>query len=221
MGLRYDLAVFDMDGVLTSARSSWGYVHDEMGVSNEHSLKAFMDGEIDEDEFIKRDLALWLDKHPDFSIRELVHILRTMPLTDGIQETVACLQYNRIKCVICSGGIEIAARMLTEEYGFDGYAAVEFETDGDGVLTGGFVKHTDLGDKGIRTREFIKEFGTTPERTVTIGNSFTDVKMMEGTGMKIAFNPIDQNVIDVSDVVIRSGNISDVLDVILGSEERA
>ena len=220
MGTKYDLVVFDMDGVLTSARSSWGYVHDEMGVSNEHSLKAFMDGEIDEDEFIRRDLKLWMDKDPDFSVRDLVHILRTMPLVDGIQETVACLQYNRIKCVICSGGIEIAARMLTEEYGFDGYAAVEFETDDRGVLTGGFTKHTDLGDKGIKTREFIKEYNTTPERTVTIGNSFTDVKMMEGTGLKIAFNPIDDAVIDVSDVAIRSRNISDVLDRIMEDEER-
>lgn len=215
MGKRFDLAVFDMDGVLTAARSSWGFVHDEMGVSNEHSLEAFMKGEIDEDEFIRRDLALWLDGNPGFSEKDLIHILRNMPLTQGIQETVACLQYNRIKCVICSGGLDTAARMIATEYSFDGYAAVELCTDGNGVLTGSFVKHADLGDKGIRTKEFIKEYGTTPDRTVTIGNSYTDVKMMEGTGLKIAFNPVDDSVIEASDVVVRSSNISDVLDIIL------
>ena len=42
MGRHYDLVIFDMDGVLTRDRSSWTFVHDMMGVSNEHNLKAFM-----------------------------------------------------------------------------------------------------------------------------------------------------------------------------------
>ena len=50
---------------------------------------------------------------------------------------------------------------------------------------------------------------------MTIGNSYTDVKMMEGTGLKIAFNPVDDSVIEASDVVVRSSNISDILDIIL------
>ena len=36
MGRHYDLVIFDMDGVLTRDRSSWTFVHDMMGVSNEH-----------------------------------------------------------------------------------------------------------------------------------------------------------------------------------------
>ena len=43
MGRHYDLVIFDMDGVLTRDRSSWTFVHDMMGVSNEHNLKAFID----------------------------------------------------------------------------------------------------------------------------------------------------------------------------------
>jgi len=213
MGKRFDLAVFDMDGVLTVPRSSWGFVHDELGVSNEDSMQLFIDGEIDEDEFIRRDLALWTGK--GLSEKDLIHILRNMPLIQGIQETVACLQYNKIKCVICSGGLDTAAGMIATEFSFDGHAAVELCTDDDGLLTGDYIKHADLRDKGIRTREFMKEFGTVPERTVTIGNSFTDVRMMEGTGLKIAFNPIDDEVIGAADTVVRSGNISDILDIIL------
>ena len=218
MGVRYDLMVFDMDGVLTK-RNTWGHVHDEMGVNNDDSMNLFLEGKIDENEFIRCDMGMWMKKQPGFSRKDLLHIVRTTPLIGGIQETVACLQYNRIKCVICSGGLEIAAKMLAEEYGFDGYAAVEFEFDENDVMTGGFTKHTDLDDKGIRTREFIEEYGTTPERTITIGNSFTDAKMMEGTGLKIAFNPVDDTVIEASDVVVRSDNISDILDIILGDEK--
>ena len=218
MGRRFDLAVFDMDGVLTRPRSSWGYVHDELGVSNEHSLEAFNHGEIDEAEFIRRDIELWRNSHPDITERDMIHIVRTMPWTDGIQETVECLHYNRIKCVICSGGLEWAAKMAMNEYGFDEIAAVRIDTDKDGKIAGTATREVDLSDKGIRTRQFIKDYGTTPERTITIGNSYTDVKMMEGTGLKIAFNPTDDDVINASDRVVRSKNISDILDVILEVE---
>ena len=219
MGRRYDLVVFDMDGVLTVPRSSWGYVHDELGVSNEHSLDAFNKGEIDEDEFIRRDIRLWMDSHPGITERDMIHILRTMRWIDGIQETVACLHYNRIKCVICSGGIDLAAKMIADEYGFDDYAAVTLLTDENGILTGEGRKGVDLSDKGVSTRAFIEKFGTTKERTVSIGNSFTDIKMFESTGMSIAFNPEKDGTAEAADHVIVSKNIADVLDFIIPNEE--
>lgn len=218
MGRRYDLVIFDMDGTLTVPRSSWGYVHEEMGVNNEDSLKAFDSGEIDEDEFIRRDLSLWFGVDPDISERRIMHILRTMPWIGGIQETVACLHYNDIKCVICSGGLELASRMIADEYGFDGYSGVRLLTDGDGRLTGGYEKGCKLGDKGIRTKAFIEEFRVDPERVVSIGNSYTDIRMFEETGMSIAFNPSDEATVKAADHVIRSDNISDVLEIILKEE---
>ena len=119
MGRHYDLVIFDMDGVLTRDRSSWTFVHDMMGVSNEHNLKAFIEGRIDEDEFIRSDIALWKGVDPDINIRKIARFFRELRLIDGIQETVACLHYSKIRCVICSGGIDLAAKMISDEYGFD------------------------------------------------------------------------------------------------------
>ena len=147
MGRHYDLVIFDMDGVLTRDRSSWTFVHDMMGVSNEHNLKAFIEGKIDEDEFIRSDIALWHSVDPDINIRKIARFFRELRLIDGIQETVACLHYNRIKCVICSGGIDLAAKMISDEYGFDDYAAVTLLTDENGRLTGEGRKAVDLSDK--------------------------------------------------------------------------
>lgn len=219
MGRHYDLVIFDMDGVLTRDRSSWTFVHDMMGVSNEHNLKAFIEGRIDEDEFIRSDIALWKGVDPDINIRKITRFFRELRLIDGIQETVACLHYSKIKCVICSGGIDLAAKMITDEYGFDDYAAVTLLTDENGYLTGEGRKGVDLSDKGVSTREFIKKFGTTPERTVSIGNSFTDIKMFENTGLSIAFNPEDGATREAADHVVVSKNIADVLDYIIPNEE--
>jgi len=220
MGRHYDLVVFDMDGVLTRDRSSWTFVHDMMGVSNEHNLKAFIEGKIDENEFIKSDIALWHGVDPDISLRKIARFFRELRLIDGIQETVACLHYNNIKCVICSGGIDLAAKMISDEYGFDEYAAVTLLTDENGRLTGKAIKGANLSDKGVSVREFIKKYNTTPERTVSIGNSFTDIKMFESTGLSIAFNPEDDMTRNAADHVVESKNIADVLDYIIPSEEQ-
>jgi len=220
MGRRYDLVVFDMDGVLTKTRSSWAFIHESLGVSNEKAYQAFINMEIDEPEFMRRDISLWKSVRPEMTVSDIARIFRDMPLTDGIQETVACLKYNDMKCVICSGGIDMAARMIAREFGFDDYIADTLETYPDGKLTGEGIMNVDLKDKGKNVRDFITKYGTTPERTVSIGNSFTDIKMFENTGKSIAFNPVDCYTEEAATDVVKSDNISDVLSVILEIKDR-
>ncbi len=216
----YDLVCFDMDGTLTTVRSSWRWVHDCFGVDNEPAYQAFINGEIDESEFMRRDIRLWMSAKPGVTISDIAKIFQTIPLIDGIQETVACLEDNGIRCVIVSGGIDLAAKMLADEFGFDDYIADSLCSDGDGRLTGDGIRNLDLRDKGINVRQFIEKYGTTKERTVSIGNSFTDIPMFKNSGLSIAFNPTDPYTSEAADHTVESGNIADVLDLILGDEER-
>jgi len=211
---KYKLVVFDMDGVLINHISSWTWVHDKMEVNNDEAFELFKSGKIDEIEFIRRDIGLWLNKDPDVKIGDLVNALHDMPLIHGIQETIAALSHNGIRSVIVSGGMEIAAQMIANEYGFDGHVANSVLSYPDGRLTGDGRVNVDLTDKGIITREFMREYGAAKEETVAVGNSYTDVKMLNEAGLTIAFNPIDDAVIEASDHIIRSDNISDILDLI-------
>lgn len=88
----YDLICFDMDGTLTDVRSSWKWIHDCVGVDSEPNYRAFINGEIDESEFMRRDIALWKSVNPGICTRDLIGMFQTMPLIDGIQETVAALE---------------------------------------------------------------------------------------------------------------------------------
>ncbi|MCL2334321.1 MAG: HAD-IB family phosphatase, partial [Candidatus Methanoplasma sp.] len=133
--------------------------------------------------------------------------------------TIACLNSSGIKCVIVSGGIDLAARMIKEEFGFDDYAADEICCTANGVLVGEGKLHVDLKDKGITVRHFIEKYGTTKERTVSIGNSHTDIPMFRNSGMSIAFNPTDDSTREAATYVVESKNISDVLDYIIPQEE--
>jgi len=215
---RYKLVVFDMDGVLIDHISSWTWVHDKMNVNNDEAFELFKAGKITEIEFIRRDIKLWTDKDPNVRIGDIINALHDIPLMNGIQETIATLSHNGIKSVIVSGGIDVAAEMIAREYGFDGHAANSILTYPDGKLTGEGKVNVDLTDKGIVTREFMKKYGASKEETVAVGNSYTDVKMLNAAGLAIAFEPIDEAVISASDHVIRSKNLSDILDLILGDE---
>lgn len=216
---KYDLVCFDMDGTLTRVRSSWCWVHQCYEVDNEPAYQAFVNGEIDEPEFMRRDIALWTNKKPDTSLVDISRTFRDMPLIEGIQETIACLTDNGIKCVIVSGGINLAAEMLVKEFGFDDYVADELCAYEDGRLTGEGKMNVDLRDKGINVRQFIEKYGTTKERTVSIGNSFTDIGMFKASGLSIAFNPTDPYTSEAADLTIESENISDILDPILDDEQ--
>ena len=216
MGRKYDLAVFDMDGTLTKVNSSWRYILEEFGGDNHETYLQWVNGEIDESEFMRRDIAIWKQAKPDLRAVDIAKMMRNLPLIDGIQETVAALHYNNIKCVICSGGILSAAKMIADEFGFDYYIADDLETDADGYLTGEGIKHVDLRDKGSTVKQIMERFGVKGERTIAIGNSFGDVSMFEICGLSIAFNPLDMEITGAAaDHVIVSQNISDILDVIL------
>ena len=216
---KYDLVCFDMDGVLTKLRSSWCWVHECLGVNGDHNYAAFYNGEIDEPEFMRRDIALWTNKRPGITISEIGRLFQDIPLIGGIQETIACLKANGIRSVIVSGGIDIAAQVIKNEFGFDDFEADELCTNPDGTLTGEGRLVVDLRDKGVNVRRFIEKYGTTAERTASIGNSFTDIPMFKNTGLSIAFNPTDHYTSEAATHTVVSDNLADVLDYILGEEE--
>lgn len=214
MPSKYDLVCFDMDGTLTRTRSTWSWIHENLGTDDEEGYRAFVNGEITEQEFMRMDISIWKSAKPDLCEKDLIKMFQRLPLIDGIQETVATLRDNGMKCVIVSGGIDLAANMLGNEFGFDGVAADRLAVDGEGRLTGEGIKVVDLEDKGIWVREFIRKYGTTPERTVSIGNSFTDIPMFRNSGLSVAINADEYTEAAATDR-IKTDNIADVLDIIL------
>ena len=215
----YDLICFDMDGTLTNIRSSWRWIHDCLGVDSEPNYKAYINQEIDIDEFMRRDIALWTGVKPDMKDTDLVRLFQDIPLVEGIQETVATLEDCGMHCVIISGGIDIAAEMLKNEFGFEDAIADHVNTNPDGTFTGDGLNRVNLEDKGVWVKEYQRRYGTTRERTVSVGNSFTDIPMFKVSGMSIAFNPTDPYTEEAATYTVRSPNIADILDFIIPSEK--
>lgn len=212
----FGLVAFDMDGVLVDYESSWTWVHDHFGVKSEESIRAFVRGEIDDMEFMRRDIALWLGKKPNLCLSDIDAILEPLPIVEGIQRTVDELRWRGIKTVIVSGGLDVVASKIAKRYGFDDWVANGFACDASGKLTGEGVLRVELANKRHAVERFSSVYGVDHEHVCSVGNSFIDVSMFEASKLKIAFNPIDDYVAHQANVVVRSRDLADILPYILG-----
>jgi HAD superfamily phosphoserine phosphatase-like hydrolase len=104
--------VFDLDGVLADTISSWVFIHDQFGVNNDPAYFAYMNNEIDDLEFMRRDIKLWLNQKNKFHINEIKQFLDTIPLMAGFQDTMDKLTAKGIKSAIVSAGLEELANRV-------------------------------------------------------------------------------------------------------------
>lgn len=213
---RVRLAVFDMDGVLVDAESSWVLVHEHFGTANDDSLRAFMRGEIDDLEFIRRDIARWREGRGPIAWQEVQGVLDRAPLVPGAVETLQELKRSGVRTAIVSGGLLHLARRLATEGGVDHVHANDVVVDARGFLTGEGRAPVPLLDKSSIVKSLQREVGATPRATAVVGNSSIDVPMFALADVSIAFNPVDTGTARAARHIVLGRDLRAVLPLILG-----
>ena len=206
----FELAVFDMDGVLVDVESSWVWVHNHFNVNNDHSLKKYLQGEIDDLEFIRRDIELWRSRDDELDKNDIKSILSDVPIMNGYSRCLEKLNQKQYKTAIISGGLKPLAEEIGSEY-FDIIKANDIE-EVDGKLSGEGILEVKLNDKGSVFEELLNELDIDNKKCIAVGNSFIDVPMLEKAGLGIAFDPADAKVRRAADVVIEEKDLCSVLD---------
>jgi phosphoserine phosphatase len=207
------LVVFDMDGVLIHHRSSWRLVHEAVGTSNERSFQAYLRNEIDDEEFMRRDIRLWIDKGLT-SIGEVGKILETASRMEGLKDCMDRLKDRGLELAVISGGIDILAEQLGKELDISLIHANGLEIDGDGYLTGEGVLRVPLRDKGsvLKTMKD-NDGGLGP--VVVIGDSPVDITMFRIADLSIAYNPDSRIVSENADIVIEELDLLRVSEAVI------
>jgi phosphoserine phosphatase len=205
------LVVFDCDGVLADSDSSWEYVHHAFGTDNNESLAAYLRGEFDDGEFIRRDVRRWLDIFGDVHISKINGVLERVPLMPGAPEAVGELKKRGIRTAIVSAGLEPLTSRVAKSCGIDINLSNGLVTDGKGYLTGEGIVRVPLSGKGQVVRRLVGELGLRKEQCAAVGDRIMDSKMFEEVGVRIAFNPADGEVGRTADVVIRKKDLREIL----------
>jgi phosphoserine phosphatase len=209
---------FDMDGTLVDVVSSWAAVHDHFGESNSESVRLFMTDQIDDHEFLRRDIAIWWRHKPDISVQDLEGILASVPLMPGAHALFDALHARGIRTAIVSGGIDILAKRVGRELGIDYVLANGFRVEASGRLTGGGIIRVPIKAKEAALAGIQAQLGFTPAETASVGNSEIDVGLFRRSRVGIAFRPEDDLVRQHATAVVTEKDLTKVLPVLQAAD---
>lgn len=207
------LVLFDMDGVLTDTVSSWKYIHEYFGTTNDQSVNEYIRGAIDDLEFIRRDVSLWKENGQYITKEKLVNILSVIPLMNGAETLLSKLHHLKIKTAIVSAGLDVLAKRVADVLQIKHVYANGLKTDKNGRLTGEGIVTVRLMYKDRVVEQISKQLQVPLENIASVGNSCFDIPMLQKCGLGIAFNPLDECIEREADVVVKEKNLRSLIPV--------
>lgn len=209
------LAVFDMDGVLTLEKSSWGFVNRYLGIDSTRNLENLMKGKIEYEDLFTEEVRNWLNINRKFSGAELIKILSGIRLSQNLVASINEINRTGIRCAIISGGLYPLASRIGEMSGIHIIRANDIVLDSDGLLTPEGRIMVDPRKKDLVLREIQKSLGINENETVSVGDSPEDEKMFIHSGKSIFISHSGDNKLPRSSLVLGPGNMEPIKSAII------
>jgi len=183
------IVVFDCDGVLVDAVSSWRTLHDAFGTDNSLNLNRFIAGEISDVEFMRSDIKMWKKVQDPIHRDELFRAYAGVKLMPGAREVVQQLLEEGIFVAIVSAGVDIFVSSIASMLKVDDWIANGFVFDEQGFLTDEGVCRLHATGKDEVIQRLLEMNGFTPNQCVSVGDSEMDLSMQVEGSRFIGFNP--------------------------------
>ena len=117
------LVCLDMDRVLVDHLSTWQFVYDNLGISNDESFELYNQGLLDEWDWIKLDIALIKESRnstePPITDSELRGCMEGMPMMKNWRAFIQSLLDKGYYVAIVSGGLQQTARDIAAQFPSD------------------------------------------------------------------------------------------------------
>lgn len=208
------VAAFDMDGTLTQGRLVFALA-DRFGLAEKiREIQASkMEGHLQ----TKAIAALF----SGITKIDLERAVESIPLTKNCEHTIALLKEKKCKVGIISDSYTVAAEMLMTKLGMDFVAANRLEIL-DGRLTGrvdmplGWEKIGCFCKISVCKRYHLeaqaRRFGVPIERTMAVGDTKSDICMVQRAGVGVSFMPKDDMIAKASNNVVQVPDMLRVLE---------
>jgi len=185
-GSQLGLAVFDLDGTLTTVRSPFLYVSEAFGVGSDARDIAdrYWRGEISYRTWGREIAALWSGR----STEELRRVVAQIPYRPGVMAFLRRLKQSGVIVALLSVAFEQHVRPRGLELGVDYMECNELHEE-KGRLTGKFSHRVDHANKRELVRRLQRSYGKTPEHTLVAGDTTGDVAMFGEAVVSIAVDP--------------------------------
>jgi HAD superfamily PSPase-like hydrolase len=209
------VVVFDCDGVLVDAVSSWRTLHDAFGTDNTLNLNRFIRGEISDVEFMRSDIQMWKEVQDPIHRDELFRAYAGVKLMPGAREVVQQLQDEGVFVAIVSAGVDIFVSSIASMLKVDDWIANGFVFDDEGYLTNEGVCRLHATGKNEVIQKLLGMNGFKPEQCVSVGDSEMDLSMQVEGSHFIGFNPSRQS---SEDAFVKAGvpvvNVKDLREIL-------
>jgi len=180
---------FDCDGVLADAGSSWAVIHSHFGTGDATLLKAFLNREISDEEFMRDDIGQWKKVQPKIHRDELFRCYSGVRLMEGARDVVELLKERGVHVVIISAGVDLFVSTIASMLAVDDWASNGFSYDDEGYLMDEGVCRVPAWDKGEMIQKLIRINGFDPSEVVSVGDSSMDLSMHVPGSKFIGFKP--------------------------------
>jgi phosphoserine phosphatase len=181
----HGLVCFDVDGTLVPGTSSGAWLAAALGHEAElvAAEAAYTAGRLTNQEASVIDARGWAGHTED----EVSARLATLPLVEGIAETVAWCRDHGLRPILTTLAWTPVGRLLAGRFGFAAYCGPVPEAVG-GRYTGGVAGHLDEYGKRDFALAQAREHGVAPERCAAVGDSRSDLPLFAAVGTSVAFN---------------------------------
>jgi phosphoserine phosphatase len=207
------LVVFDVDGTLLKAVSSWQLLHERLGTWDKGTQYAeqFFRGSITYEDWARLDASLWRGS----KLARVRQIVDSIPYTNGARHAVTTLRRNGFKVVLLSAGLSLVTERIEREVGVDDSLANELKVE-NGLLTGNVKVNVSFDNKDAVLLRMLKRLNLGINECAAVGDDETMITLFEKVSLSIAFNPRSWAVEEKADIIVKSDDLRKVLPYLLG-----
>jgi phosphoserine phosphatase len=210
------LAAFDMDGTLIHGRLVFALA-DRFGLSDK--VKAVQAGGAAGHEQTRAIAALFAG----LTGKDVEEAIESIPLTKNCEQTIAALRGMGYKIGIISDSYTLAAGSVAKRLQLDFVAANELEIENNRITgrvgmplgwdrIGCFCKISVC--KRYHMEKYAGQYGVPVENTLAVGDTKSDICMIQRARVGVAFMPKDKEIAKATDKIVQESDLLKVLEFV-------